>query len=199
MAYGKCPKCNTAYGKSSHFCKACGYNLTEPAEPSSSIGTEPEPKPSGEALLGEAVDQLEAGMDAEAEVVSGEKAEPAAPPDAPLAVASAPVPDTPPAEAASPKEAVLEVVNGLAAGAQLRVEAGRPVSIGAGDKADLKIPGDDLISRNHAAFFLKDGKLVVRDEGSTNGTLLKVNACKALEDGDVLILGGTVVRVTWEG
>ena len=51
------------------------------------------------------------------------------------------------------------------------------------------------MSRSHARLFLLDGKLHVADQGSTNGTFLRIRNPRALEVGDELIIGATVLRL----
>ena len=46
-----------------------------------------------------------------------------------------------------------------------------PILIGRGDEAKFRVQ-HDLVSRRHCEFFERDGKVYVRDLGSTNGTFL---------------------------
>lgn len=53
---------------------------------------------------------------------------------------------------------------------------------------------DGSLSRRHASIALKDGKVLVRDLKSANGTYLKVPETMALEDGDTLQIGHQTLR-----
>lgn len=63
----------------------------------------------------------------------------------------------------------------------------------------LMIEGDDSISRKHCEIFEASGQYMIRDLGSTNGTLVDgapVSGHFPLNDGSVLLLGKTELRVT---
>ena len=47
----------------------------------------------------------------------------------------------------------------------------------------------------HASFWIEDGRLMVKDEDSTNGTLLQVDGPREVVEGDVLVLGATLLQV----
>lgn len=66
----------------------------------------------------------------------------------------------------------------------------RPLTLGRSVLSDVSIP-DVLISRRHCELKVVDGKLVVHDLESTNGTIVNgevVEDC-VLNEGDVLVLG----------
>lgn len=73
------------------------------------------------------------------------------------------------------------------------------VVLGRSRDADFRLH-DPNISRRHAVVYWEGGRAFVKDLGSTNGTLL--NGCpvasSALEDGDVLTIGGCTVLVETE-
>jgi pSer/pThr/pTyr-binding forkhead associated (FHA) protein len=75
----------------------------------------------------------------------------------------------------------------------------KPVTIGRGEEADIVL-NDPMSSRVHAAIRYWDDIFVVRDMGSSNGTLLngkKVEVAK-LTPGDVLKVGNTEFSVAAE-
>jgi pSer/pThr/pTyr-binding forkhead associated (FHA) protein len=75
----------------------------------------------------------------------------------------------------------------------LRVEPGREVVLGRGADCDLHIPSAQA-SRRHAVVCWRDGAVVVRDLGSTNGTLVngaKISGDCALEPGDRIDIAGS--------
>ena len=56
-------------------------------------------------------------------------------------------------------------------------------------------PDDQLLSRQHAQFYERDGEMWVEDLGSSNGTLLRARAPAMLEGGVVLRLGDVTLEV----
>ena len=54
---------------------------------------------------------------------------------------------------------------------------------------------DSLISPRHANFLYRDGKLVVRDEGSHNGVFTRIRAPVALESGGAFLVGEQLLQV----
>jgi hypothetical protein len=73
------------------------------------------------------------------------------------------------------------------------------VVVGRSRDADFRLD-DPNISRRHAVVYWEAGQAFVKDLGSTNGTLLNGRpiASAALDDGDVLTLGGCTVVVETE-
>lgn len=73
------------------------------------------------------------------------------------------------------------------------------VVLGRSRDADFRLD-DPNISRRHAIVYWEAGQAFVKDLGSTNGTLLNGRpiASAAVEDGDVLTLGGCTVVVETE-
>ncbi len=78
---------------------------------------------------------------------------------------------------------------------RVRLEA-RPIGIGRGDDNDLVV-ADPLLSRHHARIVPRNGRLVLRDLASRNGT--RVNGRAVMEvvlgAGDRVELGGTVLDI----
>jgi pSer/pThr/pTyr-binding forkhead associated (FHA) protein len=64
-----------------------------------------------------------------------------------------------------------------------------------GREGQLPFPDDVFVSRRHANFFYRDGKLVVRDEGSLNGVFVRIRGTVRLEFGDTFLVGEQVFRV----
>lgn len=62
---------------------------------------------------------------------------------------------------------------------------------------DVHLPDDNQVSRFHAVVQLHDGKLTIRDLGSTNGTVVNSEQVKIsdLNDLDFITLGRTLIRV----
>ncbi len=56
--------------------------------------------------------------------------------------------------------------------------------------------GDDpLLSPRHANFFYRDGKLVVRDEGSTNGVFVRIIRPRQIPSGSTFLVGEQLLRI----
>ena len=70
------------------------------------------------------------------------------------------------------------------------------VTIGRSGSCHLVL-GDDTVSRRHAELFIDDGRWILRDLGSSNGTW--VNGRRVVEaevrPGDVVHLGGCLIRL----
>lgn len=62
---------------------------------------------------------------------------------------------------------------------------------------NLVVLPDTFVSSQHALIFLKEGRRVLRDRGSTNGTLVnghRISGDHVLRDGDQITVGTTVLR-----
>lgn len=64
-----------------------------------------------------------------------------------------------------------------------------------GRSGQLVFPDDPFVSPKHANFFYRNGKLVVRDEGSVNGVYLRVKGSVDIEAGDYFLAGEQVFVV----
>lgn len=95
-------------------------------------------------------------------------------------------------------KAKLVVVGGDARAAEVSLKL--PTVIGRGKEANLTVP-HALVSRQHAKIFEKEGKLVVRDLGSLNGTFVnntKIDKEQTLEPDQLLTLGNVTFRAVYE-
>lgn len=64
-----------------------------------------------------------------------------------------------------------------------------------GRKGQIEFSDDAFISPRHANLFYRDGRLTVRDEGSANGTYVRVRGQAELSPGDTFIAGDQLLRV----
>jgi pSer/pThr/pTyr-binding forkhead associated (FHA) protein len=64
-----------------------------------------------------------------------------------------------------------------------------------GRNGQLVFPDDAFISPRHADFFYRDGRLVVRDEGSLNGVYLRVRGTIEITAGDQFLAGEQLFRL----
>ena len=64
-----------------------------------------------------------------------------------------------------------------------------------GRNGQIVFPDDPFIFPKHANFFYRDGKLVVRDEGSLNGIYLRVRGTTDILPGDLFLAGEQLFRL----
>lgn len=62
-------------------------------------------------------------------------------------------------------------------------------------EAQILFPEDTLLSPRHANFLYRDGRLVVKDEGSVNGIYVRVRGAVPLALGDHFLCGDQVFRL----
>lgn len=67
--------------------------------------------------------------------------------------------------------------------------------IGKDSSCGLAVPGDPYLSQRHARLHRDQGLVFVEDLGSSNGTLLRIKRPIALEPGDELVVGTTVLLI----
>jgi pSer/pThr/pTyr-binding forkhead associated (FHA) protein len=64
-----------------------------------------------------------------------------------------------------------------------------------GRTGQLVFPDDPFVSPTHADFFYRNGKLVVKDEGSINGVYLRVKGAVDVQPDDFFLAGEQVFRI----
>lgn len=64
-----------------------------------------------------------------------------------------------------------------------------------GRQGHLTFPEDRFVSPRHANLFYRDGRLVVRDEGSVNGVYVRVRGSVDVQAGDMFLAGEEVFRI----
>lgn len=94
-------------------------------------------------------------------------------------------------------EAKLIVVGGRASKAVVKLKL--PTVVGRGRDADLTV-AHPTVSRHHCLIFEQDGVLVVRDNGSLNGTIIEGHRIQeaVLKPGDRLVIGPLTFRAEYE-
>jgi hypothetical protein len=118
--------------------------------------------------------------------------------------------ESPAPEAARPVEVPPEPALAASANARLTVVQSQTPEIPVGQEFPLLAAAtigrteinsvtlpDHFISIQHAIIFLQDGRRILRDRGSTNGTLLngrRVTSDMVLRDGDQIAVGTTVLE-----
>src|SRR5690242_9331622 len=94
----------------------------------------------------------------------------------------------------------LVVVQGRSASSTIKLVDG-VTTIGRHDECQLRIKSSQ-VSRKHCELFEKKGLLLVKDLGSSNGTLVngkKIQGQRVLEPGDELTIGPVQLRVAKVG
>ncbi len=64
-----------------------------------------------------------------------------------------------------------------------------------GRTGQLEFPDDPFVSPKHANLFYRDGRLVVRDEGSLNGVYVRVRGSVEIAPGDTFLAGEQLFRL----
>lgn len=87
-------------------------------------------------------------------------------------------------------------------GKQRTVAVRLPLLVGRADEAKFRIPHDG-VSRRHCEFFVADGRVHVRDLGSTNGTVIDGSDATAhvavpVPPGSTIRIGSVTFRVDYE-
>src|SRR5215510_1282764 len=107
-------------------------------------------------------------------------------------------PSVSPTPRTSGPSAYLVVISGPSFGEMYKLKGERS-TLGRGERADIRVL-DDGVSREHAAIERDGGKMVLVDNGSTNGTFC--NGARVdrheLADGDKISIGATtILRFTY--
>lgn len=89
--------------------------------------------------------------------------------------------------------AVHQVFEGGTVGASALVSSNFITVGGKGSVLDLG--HDPSVSQDHARIFEEDGVVWIEDEGSTNGTYVRIQGETAIEHGDLLWIGQQLVRI----
>jgi putative nucleotidyltransferase with HDIG domain len=94
-------------------------------------------------------------------------------------------------------EATFEVLQGGVPGQRFTLADGGRKVIGRANDADIQLL-DRGVSRHHAAFYIKDGHIILEDLGSANGTFLNGQRVKhsIIGNGDIIRIGLAAVRVS---
>lgn len=188
----KCPHCNGGIRMSDTFCGRCGKPVTE----DSTLPEADTPKTADESvevLTDDAIRALAYGPEPEdsgAIAPMEEETTHVAPEQS--AMAPDPVPTR--QEAAADRAYVVEVVTGANQGAIRPIHDDAPVTVG--QSRDNTLCLDDVCaSRKHAVFTVHDGQVSVADQGSTNGTFLRIGGERPVSMGDEVRVGNTLLRI----
>lgn len=91
---------------------------------------------------------------------------------------------------------VLKFISGKYQGGEVPLEEGREYVVGRSSECDMVLV-EDMISRAHATFIVKDGQVILKDNGSTNGSFVngaRIQEC-VLAENDRVLLGTSIIKV----
>lgn len=83
-------------------------------------------------------------------------------------------------------------------GQRYEIAAGQTLTIGRAIESTVRLYEDTAVSRHHCVARIKDGRLIVEDSGSMNGTWVNgssIDGPTPLHDGDLIQVGGTKLTV----
>src|SRR5215831_7024072 len=73
---------------------------------------------------------------------------------------------------------------------------GDAVTIGR-ERGDINFPDDGYVSGVHARITQRDGKIVLADLGSSNGTFVRLRGERAVQDGSMVLFGQQLFRMNF--
>src|SRR5699024_1463133 len=91
---------------------------------------------------------------------------------------------------------VLKFISGKYQGGEFTLEEGRGYVVGRSSECDMVLV-EDMISRAHATFSVKEGKVYLRDNGSTNGSFVNGERITEVElsPNDRVLLGTSIIKL----
>jgi len=97
-----------------------------------------------------------------------------------------------------PKGVMIEVIEGVDKGINFAIK-NKTITIGRADASDLKLT-DEYVSNKHCQIVFREDHFTVIDLQSLNKTKINDNVFQQrnLEDGDILSLGKSKIRFTWQ-
>lgn len=192
-----CPTCDflNAQGASGS-CAACGQSLSAPARPAEAGSPAQAVPPGLRRTSGPAPAQTDTLPENFEPGPTAPTPQPTAPARGKPARSARPEPQPPPPEPAAPAAAApkfgVTVVGGPARGQRFRLSA-TGAQIGR-NKGVILFPDDPFCSPLHATIAVRDGKLYVRDEGSTSGVYLSINGQETIPPNSYFATGLRLFR-----
>lgn len=175
----KCPHCQTQCKDSAKFCQCCGKSLTSLPQDKTPICPQCHTTNPSTAKFCK-----KCGRPFNEPTTPANKAL--------IAQTDAAVPTTSKASVFNVEHAKLSCILGALQGMNFKVDKG--VVIGRAASADIVITDDREISKTHSWIGIVNGRLILRDLDSTNGTFLNddldapITECE-IKDGDVIVCG----------
>lgn len=94
----------------------------------------------------------------------------------------------------------LKFISGKYQGGIFPLKANKQVVIGRSSDLDMVLV-EDMVSRKHAKITCQDGKVLIEDLGSTNGTFVngeKIARASRLKEGDRILIGTSILKLVAE-
>ena len=91
---------------------------------------------------------------------------------------------------------VLKFISGKYQGGEFALEEGREYVVGRSSECDMVLV-EDMISRAHATFVVQNDKVILRDNGSTNGSFVNGERIseQVLNENDRVLLGTSIIKL----
>ncbi len=101
--------------------------------------------------------------------------------------------------AAPSRRFALRFISGKYQGGEFPLTEGHEVVVGRSSDLDMVLV-EELVSRRHAAFSMKDGQITIEDLGSTNGTFVNGERIQkaTLKEGDRVLIGTSILKLVPE-
>lgn len=95
-----------------------------------------------------------------------------------------------------PSGYALRFISGKYQGGEYPLPGNREILIGRGGELDIVLV-EDMVSRKHAKITTTDGKIIIQDLGSTNGTFVNGEKIKRarLKEGDRVLIGTSILKL----
>lgn len=207
-----CPKCRKALPAGSKFCGYCGSPMSAPVPAATPKAPTPQPpaaaQPAKPAVATKVAPPPKPPAAAQTPLAAGRaatpKVSPAPPPPSPPTAPKPKAAQAPPAPASEgtvvftglrvPKleAGFTEVKPDGSLGKTVRVT--KETFVGRGI-CEASYPNDALLSPTHCSVRIQEGKLLLKDQNSQNGTFVKQRQDSELAPGDVFLLGREIFRL----
>ncbi|MGI5863613.1 MAG: FHA domain-containing protein [Myxococcales bacterium] len=94
----------------------------------------------------------------------------------------------------------LKFISGKYQGGEFPVKPGKQIVVGRSSDLDMVLV-EDMVSRKHAKITCTDGKIIIEDLGSTNGTFVNGEKIKQarLKEGDRVLIGTSILKLVAQG
>ena len=94
----------------------------------------------------------------------------------------------------------LKFISGKYQGGEFPLKPNKQIVIGRSSDLDMVLV-EDMVSRKHAKITTQDGKIIIEDLGSTNGTFVNGEKIKQarLKEGDRILIGTSILKLVAQG